>query len=80
MAADSGVPEELARHPAVQAFYERRVGAALADMSNWEQVRKFVVLPRPFTVAGDELTVSLKLRRNVILKKYQQELERLYRE
>ena len=39
----------------------------------------FVVLPRPFSVAADELTVSLKLRRNVVLAKYRAELEALYR-
>ena len=34
----------------------------------------------PFTVAADELTVSLKMRRNVIFAKYQAELDALYRE
>jgi long-subunit acyl-CoA synthetase (AMP-forming) len=38
------------------------------------------VLPRPFTVAADELTVSLKLRRNVIFDHHKAELEALYRE
>ena len=44
------------------------------------EVKKFVVLPRPFTVAADELTVSLKTRRNVIFAKYQAELDALYRD
>ena len=38
------------------------------------------MLPRPFSVEADELTVSLKLRRGVIFAKYQAELEALYRE
>jgi len=72
--------EALCRHPAVRAFLQKRIDAALRDMAGWEQVKKFAVLPRPFSVAADELTVSLKLRRNVVLAKHADELEALYRE
>jgi long-chain acyl-CoA synthetase len=75
--ADNG-EEALARHPAVHALLRRRMDAALADVASWERVKKFVVLPRPFTVAAEELTVSLKLRRNVIFAKYKTELDALY--
>jgi long-chain acyl-CoA synthetase len=77
---NSEAEESLCRHPAVQALVQQRITAALRDMASWEQVKKFVVLPRPFTVAADELTVSLKLRRNVVLTKYRQQLEALYSE
>jgi long-chain acyl-CoA synthetase len=76
-----GQPEEtLTQDPAVLALLRRRMDAALADVCGWEQVKKFIVLPRPFTVAADELTVSLKLRRSVVFAKYRQELEALYRQ
>jgi long-chain acyl-CoA synthetase len=70
--------EELAADPAVQVFLRQRVDKALAGVSNWERVKKFVVLPQPFTVAGGELTVSLKLRRGLVLAKYRAALEALY--
>ena len=41
---------------------------------------KFIVLPRPFTVAADELTVSLKMRRGVIFAKHRAQLDALYHE
>jgi long-chain acyl-CoA synthetase len=72
--------ESLCRHPAVTDLLQRRIDGALRDVSPWEQVKKFIMLPQPFTVAADELTVSLKLRRNVILTKYRAALEALYRE
>jgi long-chain acyl-CoA synthetase len=72
--------EELARHPAVQDLFQRRIDAALRDVSNWEQVKKFVIVTEPFTVEKDELTVSLKLRRNVVLARHAAELEALYRD
>jgi long-chain acyl-CoA synthetase len=73
-------PEALARQPVVQAFFRQRVDTALAGVSNWEQVRKFLVLPQPFTVAAEELTVSLKLRRSAVLAKHRAALEALYKE
>jgi long-chain acyl-CoA synthetase len=80
MPADSEPDEALARHPGVQALLRRRIDAALADVSPGEQLKKFVVRPRPFTVADDELTVSLKLRRQVVLTRHQAELDALYQE
>jgi long-chain acyl-CoA synthetase len=76
----SGTEEELAQHPAVHTLLRQRVDARLADVASYEQVKKFLVLPRPFSVAADELTVSLKMRRNIIFERYQAELEALYRE
>lgn len=73
-----GPPEELAGHPAVVRLLTERVKAALRDVSPAEQVRKFVVLAEPFSVAKEELTVSLKLRREVILRHNAARLAALY--
>lgn len=69
---------ERCGHPAVRSLLQTRIAAALKDLSPSEQVKKFVVLPRSFTVADEELTVSLKLRRNVVLARHQQAVDRLY--
>ena len=73
-------PASLAVHPAVRSLLDQCVQRALANEAPWEQVRKFVLLPQPFSVAAEELTVSLKLRRTVVFAKYKAELERLYLE
>jgi long-chain acyl-CoA synthetase len=73
-----GAAADLARRTEVYTLLERRVRAALTDVSAAEQVRKFVIVPEPFSVAADEMTVSLKLRRDVVLSKYARELEGLY--
>lgn len=75
---DNATPEQLATSPAVYAFLEERLRKALADVSSWEHVKKFVVLPQPFSVANEELTVSLKLRRNVVFERYQEKLDGMY--
>jgi long-chain acyl-CoA synthetase len=66
--------------PEVVALLEGRVQQALRDLSPAEQVRKFLIVPQPFTVAAEELTVSLKLRRNVVLERYAKQIDALYRE
>src|SRR5262249_40354442 len=78
IAVDGLGKEVLCRHPTVNALLQQRIDAALADVSNPERVKSFIVLAQPFTVAADELTVSLKLRRNVVLAKHAAELEVLY--
>ena len=71
---------ELCECPAVYEFLEQRLAQALADVSSWERVKKFVILAEPFSVAAEELTVSLKLRRQVVLAHHHAALERLYGE
>jgi len=73
-------PETLAGEPNVRAFLEARIAKALTVVANYEQVRKIVVLPEPLSVAKDELTVSLKLRRSVIFDHYRAAFDALYQE
>ncbi len=75
----SGDEETLARDPAVYRFLEERIAAALKDVCSWEQVKRFAVLPGAFSIAAEELTVSLKMRRNVILDHQKERVEALYR-
>lgn len=73
------VPEtELAHDERIHAFLTGRIERALEDVSSWEQVRKIIIVPRPFSVADEELTVSLKLRRKVIVAHHKDELDALY--
>jgi long-chain acyl-CoA synthetase len=70
--------EELARHPAVLDELGKRIDAALIDVACWEQIKRFAVLPHPLSVANEELTVSLKIRRSVVLQKYKAVVDRMY--
>jgi long-chain acyl-CoA synthetase len=74
-----GEPEDWARRADVVEFFMDRCRLALADLSPMEQIRKLLVLPRPFSVENDELTVSLKLRRAIVMQHYEKQVEELYR-
>lgn len=54
------------------------VAHRLACVSHHEQVRRFAVLERPFTIEEGELTPTLKLRRGVIEKTFAETIEALY--
>ena len=43
-----------------------------------EQVKKFKLMPEEFTEENGELTPTLKLKRKVIMSKYQQDIDALY--
>jgi long-chain acyl-CoA synthetase len=75
-----GREEDWARAPEVIALLGQRCKGALRDLSRTEQIKKFLVLPRPFSVEAEELTVSLKLRRNVVVQRYGPRLDELYKE
>ena len=64
----------------MRRLLEERIRASLAEVSNAEQVKKFAILAEPFSIAAEELTVSMKLRRSVIVIRYARQIEELYRE
>lgn len=48
------------------------------DFSHVEQIKKFVLLPREFTIANNEMTPKLSLKRKVISEHYKNEIEKMY--
>ena len=65
-------------HPAVRELYAERINRRLSDAARCEQVGKFTLLPRGFSIESGELTPTLKLRRGVILQNFSREIEAMY--
>jgi long-chain acyl-CoA synthetase len=61
-----------------EALLRERIDRRLANVSSYEQVRKFAVLPRPFSIEAGELTPKLSLRRKEIAAHFAVEIESLY--
>ncbi len=77
----NGLPNdlaELAGRPEVRDLIQRELDAVNENYAKVEQVKKFAILPRDFTLEHGELTPSLKLKRNVIYDAYSDEFENLY--
>lgn len=70
---------EWLRHPNVLALFEARIKACLRSVSQYEQIGKFTLLERPLSVEQGELTLTLKLRRDVIFQNFADAIEAMYR-
>jgi long-chain acyl-CoA synthetase len=80
-AADEGLDAdlaELAAHPRVQELVQGIVDDVNRDRSRYEQIKRFVVLPRDFTLEHGELTPTLKLRRRAVLEHFEADVDTLY--
>jgi long-chain acyl-CoA synthetase len=71
-------PEGFLRTPSLNEFFAQRIDAVMQEVSNPERVKKFLVLDRPFQLDADELTATLKVRRNHIIGKFERHLAALY--
>jgi long-chain acyl-CoA synthetase len=63
-----------AAHPRVQEI----VDELNAGLSRFEQIKRFAILPRDFSMAEGELTPTLKLKRRVCEEHFGAEIEALY--
>ncbi len=78
----SNLPEMI-RNPKIQERYQMLVERINPNFSHAEQVKKFTLLPNtwePVKTDGSEaeLTPTMKLKRRVIMQKYQHEIEEMY--
>jgi long-chain acyl-CoA synthetase len=68
----------LAAHPEVLARIAEGVAEGNAKLSRVEQIKRFRVLPSLWEPGGDEITLTMKLKRRPIMAKYADEIEELY--
>ncbi|RJX70520.1 long-chain fatty acid--CoA ligase [Vibrio sinensis] len=71
---------ELIKHHQIIEMFEKRVNDLQKELAKFEQVKKFKLLPKSFSMDDGELTPTQKLRRKVIHDKYQDEIEEMYDE
>ena len=83
-AADKGIQyasmAELLKHEAVIELFTERIETLQQQFAHYEQIKKFTLLPEPFSMAKGELTNTLKIKRSVLNKNYAAEIEAMYAE
>lgn len=72
--------EELLNHPAIIQLFRTEIDRSTSHFALYEKVRKFRLLPEPFTVENNLLTPTLKVRRNEIYQVYRELIESMYQE
>jgi long-subunit acyl-CoA synthetase (AMP-forming) len=70
--------EALAAHPDVIAQISAGVADGNAKLSRVEQIKRFRVLPTLWEPGGDEITLTMKLKRRPIMTKYAAQIDELY--
>lgn len=71
--------DDLISKPEIYEIIEKEVSTLQKDLSNYERVRKFVLLSRPFSIDGGEITPTMKIRRKAVEEKYQNMIEEMYK-
>ena len=70
--------EELLAREDVRALFQSVVDDINGQLSQFEQVKRFALLPTEFTIASGELTPTMKVRRRVIENRWKIAIEELY--
>ena len=72
--------QELVNNPAIHAMLGERIDLLQQSFAHYEQIKRFTLLPHPFTIENGELTNTLKMRRAVVAAHYKKEIDRMYEE
>jgi len=77
-----GIPyasvDDLLRHPKILSLFQARIETLQQQFAHYEQVKRFVLLPRPFSMEQGELTNTLKLRRAVVAEHFKDVIDKIY--
>ena len=72
--------EELLQHPKILGLFRARIDTLQQQFAHYEQVKRFTLLPEPFSMERGELTNTLKLKRPVVAKNYKEVIDKMYEE
>ncbi|MBR5803951.1 MAG: long-chain fatty acid--CoA ligase [Bacteroidaceae bacterium] len=72
--------EELLAHPRITGMMQDRIDTLQQQFAHYEQVKRFTLLPEPFSMARGELTNTLKIKRSALNKNYAEIIDKMYEE
>jgi long-chain acyl-CoA synthetase len=69
---------ELAAHPSAYALIENEVSRLTTHLAQYENIKRFALLPDDFTFDSGSLTFTMKLKRRVVEKQFNDLIAKLY--
>lgn len=69
---------DLTNNEQIYKLIENDMSKLQKSLANYERVRKFALLDKPFTIETGEITPSLKIKRKVVEEKYGELIEKMY--
>ena len=70
--------DELLKTPEIYSLIEGRIKELQKGMANYEQIKKFSLIRKGFSIETGELTNTLKIRRAVIMQSYKSIIDEMY--
>jgi long-chain acyl-CoA synthetase len=71
-------PAEICGAPPVEKEIRRIVNQVNRQLAPFEQVRRFRILPRDFSIEQGELTATMKVRRTQAIENFKEDIDALY--
>ncbi len=68
----------LVDSPATREVFQKIIDSVNADLAQHERIKSFVILPGDLTIDDGHLTPTLKVRRRIVEKTYQRQIDELY--
>ena len=75
---DGATIATLTQDPDLISVVQTAVDEANKAVSKAESIRKFVILPTDFTIAGGQLTAKLSIKRHVVAQEFAREITELF--
>ena len=72
--------KDLLQKQEIIDLFRLRIDTLQQEFAHYEQVKRFTLLPEPFSMERGELTNTLKIKRPVLMKNYAAEIEKMYEE
>lgn len=70
--------DEVVNMDKVKEFYHQKIEQIQRQLSGFEKVKKFILMPAEFEIGSGEITPTLKVKRNVVQQKYAEIIGRMY--
>ena len=70
--------EEIVKLDKIKEFYNQKIDEIQKSLSGFEKVKKFTLMSAEFEMGTGEITPTLKVKRNVVLQKYSELIDRMY--
>ncbi len=70
--------EDLVSKPEIIEFYRQRIAEQSEGLAHFEQIQKFTLMTKEFSIEEGEVTPSMKIKRRVVERNYKDLIEKMY--
>ncbi len=70
--------KDVVENEKVQKFYQELIDGIQSNVSSFEKIKKFILMPADFEIQSGEITPTLKIKRNNVLEKYREKINGIY--